>query len=393
MRKKHHEEHVNHEAWAIPYADLMTLLLAFFVVMYAVSVVNEGKFRVMSRSIDEAFNGTSHVIAPLGPSTLTPHALAPPLSQSGTLGKALLAPINAPIAMIHPPGSSNHGADTGRLGVGKSAAPNAISSLDHIENQVRRALQPLVDKNWVAVRRKQDWLEIEIRTDILFPSGVARLSPSSDQVLQSLAAILAPFSNSLRVEGFTDNVPINTNLYPSNWELSAARAASVARLFASGGVNPDRLGIVGWGEVRPIADNATADGRNSNRRVMVVVMSDLPVPPRGQSAADRIAADAGLSAVSQTPALPPTYVSDPRPQSNNGSASSAPTIAAQTNLEVPVVGAVLPVVPIISVLTVVTPAGLPPARPTVPASTPRPFDHASNAAPLGEANTLAPAVR
>jgi chemotaxis protein MotB len=161
-------------------------------------------------------------------------------------------------------------------------------NLERIRNQVERALQPLIDKNLVVVRRTPNWLEIEIRTDILFPSGVATLSPSATQVLTSLGDILAPFGNPLRVEGYTDDMPINTAVYPSNWELSAARAASVARLFAEHGVDPDRLGIVGWGQYRPTADNTSEDGRNKNRRVLVVVLSDKAAPRRFYTNSDQI---------------------------------------------------------------------------------------------------------
>jgi chemotaxis protein MotB len=138
------------------------------------------------------------------------------------------------------------------------------------------------------VRRTPNWLEIEIRTDILFPSGVATLSPSANSVLTNLGDILAPFANPLRVEGYTDDVPIDTNTYPSNWELSAARAASVARLFSQHGVDPERLGIVGWGQYRPAADNESEDGRNKNRRVLVVVLSDKAGPRRFYTNSDAI---------------------------------------------------------------------------------------------------------
>ena len=296
MRKKKHEEHLNHEAWAIPYADLMTLLLAFFVVMYAVSVVNEGKFRVMSESMTEAFNGGSQVIAPPSPDKRAAPAAWPSLLPPGSTFDAPLAPIRAPLPLRRtaaPPAAR----DSGRP-----------STLERIEDQVRQALQPLIDKQLVVLRRTPDRLEIEIRTDILFPSGVARLSPSAGHVLSQLAAILAPFANPLRVEGFTDDVPISTPLYPSNWELSAARAASVARLFAGHGVRPDRLGILGWGDVRPLASNATAAGRNQNRRVLVVVENDAPASSRSRSAATQIgAALAGTAA-----ALPATPADAPR---------------------------------------------------------------------------------
>lgn len=262
MRRKRHEEHVNHERWAIPYGDLITLLLAFFVVMYAMSAVNEGKYRVLSQSMMEAFHGTSRVIAP---STLAPNA-----------------PTSA--APVVDPQANGHGSALTPISLPGSAAQPAPSkeqqNLGSIQQRVEQALKPLIDKKLVVIRRTPNWLEIEIRTDILFPSGVARIAPQAQSVLGSLAGILAPFPNPLRIEGYTDNKPINTAAYPSNWELSAARAASVARLFSDHGVTPSRLGIMGWGEVRPIADNATEDGRNRNRRVMVVVLSDRDGPSR-----------------------------------------------------------------------------------------------------------------
>ena len=276
MRKHKHEEHGNHEAWAIPYADLMTLLLAFFVVMYAVSVVNEGKFRVMSESLIEAFNGSSHVIAPLLSTQAQLHNISPSIAAPAGQPGSSIVPIAVPIP-LHP--VPMHGGEGRKAGHVSSQQEN----LGRIENQVRKALQSLIDRKLVIVRLEPDWLEIEIRTDILFPSGVAQLSTPANAVLRDLATVLARFPNPLRVEGFTDDVPINTAQYPSNWELSAARAASVARLFTLSGVVADRLGIIGWGEVRPKADNATVEGRNQNRRVLVVVMSNSTTPKREQS--------------------------------------------------------------------------------------------------------------
>lgn len=290
MRRHKPEEHLNHEAWAIPYADLMTLLLAFFVVMYAVSVVNEGKFRVMSESLIQAFNGPDGVVAP--PSAVqgaVNTSAAVSVGQSGASVSAVVLPL--PMRPKPVSGAGSHPAASQQ-------------NLDDIENQVRRALQPLIDRNLVVVRHRQDWLEIEIRTDILFPSGVAQLSTSADTVLQKLAGILAPFPNPLRVEGFTDNVPISTPQYPSNWELSAGRAASVARLFALGGVAPDRLGIIGWGEVRPLAENTTIEGRNQNRRVVVVVMNATKDTPRQRSNAGQL----GELATEATPPVAPSPV-------------------------------------------------------------------------------------
>lgn len=299
-KKKHHEDHVNHEAWAIPYADLMTLLLAFFVVMYAVSVVNEGKYRVMSNSIIEAFNGSSHVIAPMPQTRAQPHnvdpAIASPQSQPG----AATTPVNVPIP-ARP--------QLVRAVDNRSASQSQEKrNLESIRDQVQRALQPLIDKQMVIVRKTTSWLEIELRTDILFASGAARLSPEANGILDNMASILQPFPNAVRIEGYTDDRPINTALYPSNWELSAARAASVARLFAEQGVEPSRLGIMGWGEYRPSADNTTEDGRNHNRRVLIVVLSEEDAPKRllndlqhGQLTADD--SDAPAASASAAPAV------------------------------------------------------------------------------------------
>jgi chemotaxis protein MotB len=262
MRRKRHEEHVNHERWAIPYGDLITLLLAFFVVMYAMSAVNEGKYRVLSQSMMEAFHGTSRVIAPSEMAPSASPSAAPVVDQQANGHGSALTPISLPGSAAQP------------------APTKEQQNLAAIQHSVEQALQPLIDKKLVVIRRTPNWLEIEIRTDILFPSGVARIAPQAQSVLGSLAGILAPFPNPLRIEGYTDNKPISTAAYPSNWELSAARAASVARLFSDHGVTPNRLGIMGWGEVRPIADNATEDGRNRNRRVMVVVLSDRDGPSR-----------------------------------------------------------------------------------------------------------------
>lgn len=315
-KKKHHEDHVNHEAWAIPYADLMTLLLAFFVVMYAVSVVNEGKYRVMSNSIIEAFNGSSHVIAPMPQTRAQPHNVDPAIASPASQPGAATIPVSVPIP--------------GRPQMVRAVDSRVASSpttekrnLDVIRDQVVRALQPLIDKQMVIVRKTTSWLEVELRTDILFPSGVAKLSPQADDVLNSMASILKPFPNTVRIEGYTDDRPINTALYPSNWELSAARAASVARLFTEQGVDPTRLGIMGWGEYHPNADNATEDGRNRNRRVLIVVLSEEGEPQR----IENVAPGAGQLTAGTQPA--------PAPAASVISAAAAVVVASKPATALP----------------------------------------------------------
>jgi len=309
VKRRHHEEHINHERWAIPYGDLITLLLALFVVMYAVSAVNETKFRVMAQSINEAFNGTGKVIEPIRDAT--PAAQVPLPNQSRAPTAAPIAKIDVPIPPRNLPLPGHEGAATERqeaANINTATAANTTvgktenASLSQISDEVKRAMKPLIDKSMVSVRQTQDWLEIEVRTDILFPVGVAKLQPAAEDVLRKLAGILAPFPNAMRIEGYTDNTPIATTLFPSNWELSAARAATVARLITTTGVDPHRVGIIGWGEFRPTANNGTDEGRNRNRRVLIVVMSDKAAPARFYSDADRVDLSSAAAPVSAAPA-------------------------------------------------------------------------------------------
>jgi chemotaxis protein MotB len=295
VRRRHPEEHINHERWAIPYGDLITLLLALFVVMYAVSAVNETKFRVMAQSINEAFNGTGKVIEPTRDAT--PAVQVPLPNQSRAPTAAPIAKIDVPIPPRNLPLPGHEGAAPERQetasvkttpAANTSVGKTETASLSQISEEVQRAMKPLIDKNMVSVRQTPDWLEIEVRTDILFPVGVAKLQSPAEGVLRKLAGILSPFPNAMRVEGYTDNTPIATPMFPSNWELSAARAATVARLLTTSGVDPHRVGIIGWGEFRPAADNASDEGRNRNRRVLIVVMSDKAAPARFYSDADRV---------------------------------------------------------------------------------------------------------
>jgi len=319
---------MNHEAWAIPYADLMTLLLAFFVVMYAVSVVNEGKYRVLSDSLVQAFNGSSHVVAPMPATPTRPRNIVPAIvTPSGAPSSATPAAIPIPARTPPKPAADDHP---------RAPAGAAPGSMQQIESRVRDALQPLIDKQLVNVRRDKNnqWLEIEIRTDLLFPSGVATLDTPAQGVLRNLAAVLVNLPNQMRVEGFTDDVPISTAQYPSNWELSAARAGSVARLFVASGIAPARLGIVGWGETRPVADNTTDAGRQRNRRVLVVVLGADSALAREQGGIDDPRLQPAATGSSAPVTLPGPPVVAPPPQgaatptaTGVSSAASAPAAA------------------------------------------------------------------
>lgn len=252
-RKRGHEEHANHEAWAIPYGDLVTLLLALFVVLYSMSSVNEGKYRVLSDSLNEAFGGKPRAAQPIQIGDQPPRGTKPALIKP--LPKMTTPPLKV-------------------LSGGKPAAP--AGELQLMADQVHKAMADLIDKNLIRVRRTELALEIEIGTDILFASGVADVSTAARPVLARLAAILEPFPNSIRVEGHTDDLPIATVAYPSNWQLSSARAASVVALFMGQGIAPVRMSVAGFGEYRPLASNDSADGRNRNRRVLIVIPRTEP---------------------------------------------------------------------------------------------------------------------
>jgi chemotaxis protein MotB len=254
---KRHEEHTHHEAWAIPYGDLLTLLLAFFVVMYALSSVNEGKYRVLSTSLRVAFQGEAHKPEPVQVGKEPAAAGAAQLSS----------PAANPTGDVPAPQPASEAAPSASL------TPELDNSLANVAGQVESAMADLVQQNLLVVRRTDQGVEVEIKTDILFPSGSAQLAPSAVSVLERLAQVLGPLPNAVRVEGHTDNVPIRNAQFYSNWELSAARAGSVVRVLSGRGVAPNRLAVVGFGEQRPKEGNDTSQGRNANRRVVVVIMS------------------------------------------------------------------------------------------------------------------------
>ena len=267
-RKKKHEEHVNAEAWAIPYGDLVTLLFALFTVMYAMSSVNEGKFRVLSDSMVAAFNGAPKSMQPLNIGEKEP----------GKGGDKPLVGVTPTVFLKIKEGKTTL---DGKLVPRDPTKTDGASSADlpgaliRMQRQVQDAMQSLIDAKLVTVRRENMWLEIEINADILFPSGAGEFAPAAEPVLDKLAEVLKPFPNPIRVEGHTDDRPIRTTAFPSNWELSAARAASVVHQFTRQGIDPLRLEIVGFGEFHPRQTNDTSDGRNANRRVVALVLEEV----------------------------------------------------------------------------------------------------------------------
>ncbi len=299
-RKKKHEELLIHEAWAIPYGDLVTLLFALFTVMYAMSSVNEGKYRVLSDSLVAAFRGA--------PKTTTPITVEKASSGKGGDQRLIGVRPTALMKLRDPrptmPAERKESPDAAdpRAKETHGAGLDPKFALFKMADEVRKALQGLIDQKVVDVRQNANSLEVEIKTDILFPSGVASVAPGAVPVINKVADILKPFPNAIRVEGHTDNRPISTSVFPSNWELSAARAANVVQLFTKEGVDPLRMQVLGLGEFRPVASNDSAEGRNANRRVVIVVMEQRPA----DGAADPI--DDAIRSAAVTPREGPTVL-------------------------------------------------------------------------------------
>jgi chemotaxis protein MotB len=269
-RKKKHEEHENHERWLVSYADFITLLFAFFVVMYSVSAVNEGKYRVLSDSLVAAFRAPAKSLEPVQTGSPMRAPLVPNHDESpmAPARPGPIPPVQMPMIRPAPDPRAVIAAAQAKIEAERTKVIGQIAA------EMEAALAALIDKDLVNVRRNKFWMEVEIKTSILFPSGSAQIAHSATPTLNKVAVILSHYPNPIHVEGFTDNQPIHTLAFPSNWELSAARAASVVHLFSSSGIKPERMAAIGYGEHQPIADNATPAGRNTNRRVVLVVLAD-----------------------------------------------------------------------------------------------------------------------
>src|SRR5688572_7664187 len=213
MSRKHkHEEHENHERWLVSYADFITLLFAFFVVMYSMSSVNEGKYRVLSESMVAAFKSSARTLQPVqvGELSRSPH-----IPDSNILD--IPKPINyTPIIINQPAPNSNPMI----INENAWAMDEAGQQIDAIAADVNDALQALVDQDVVQIRRSKLWLEIELRTSFLFSSGSAAPSIEAEVILSQLGKVLKEYPNQVHVEGYTGDRPIVSTLFPSNWELS-----------------------------------------------------------------------------------------------------------------------------------------------------------------------------
>ncbi|BCA54753.1 Flagellar motor protein MotB [Nitrospira sp. KM1] len=248
MAKHKHEEHENHERWLVSYADFITLLFAFFVVMYSVSSVNEGKYRTVSESIKAALN---------------PVVSAPTSKLAFTIGTAKPTTMHAPVDAKEP-----------------------------VIRRLRAIMKSLKETTGLEliemIEHASGDLIITVPDHVMFNSGEASLRHEALPFLKALSDVLIELDRQVRIEGHTDNVPIRTAQYPSNWELSAVRAVMVVRVMAElNGVPANRLSAVGRADSVPRTDNLTPESRAKNRRVEIVLLAEKTALPQAHDALGR----------------------------------------------------------------------------------------------------------
>jgi chemotaxis protein MotB len=234
MRRKKHGDHANHERWLVSYADFITLLFAFFVVLYASSKADQRKQAQFAQAVDAAFNALGLF----------------PENGHGK-GAAMAQVIDDP----------------------QMPQEQTQQDLKHIRDQLQKKLGKELAANTIAMQLGHDGLVISLREAGFFDSGAATPHPSSIAAIGKIAKELAGTPYNLRIEGHTDNVPIHNGQFDTNWELSTARATRIARIFIENfGIAPARLSASGYAEYHPIASNDTAEGRAQNRRVDIIVL-------------------------------------------------------------------------------------------------------------------------
>lgn len=259
-RRKREEQHENHERWLVSYADFITLLFAFFVVMYSISSVNDGKYRVLSNTLTDAFQAPAQSLDPIQVGTEA-RTIAPVEGEMVSSGEvAEVEPVEAELVEV----------EVSEVDEPYESPPMI---LPEIENALNTSLAEFVDKDLVNVTQTDKGIEVEMKSKMLFGLGSANLSREALNALRDVAGIVKPLPNKIQVEGHTDNLPIKTIAFPSNWELSAARAASVVHFFGKLGVSPERMAAIGYGEFQPLADNVTEAGKQKNRRVAIIIMA------------------------------------------------------------------------------------------------------------------------
>jgi chemotaxis protein MotB len=243
-KKRHHaEEPENGERWLLTYADLITLLLGLFVILYAMSQVDKTKYQDFISALTRQF-GSTVVLAGHKGITFTP---APKRGRAQSL---------------------------------KAGESKAQGRQGRITTQLSALLKHEIAAGEVVIKPTSEGISINLLDFLLFETGKANIRPEALVTLNKISAYLDSIPNKLRVEGHTDNVPINTFQFPSNWHLSVARSMNTGYYIIQRGIPPERLSIAGYSEYRPVADNDTPENRSKNRRVEIVILNESATATR-----------------------------------------------------------------------------------------------------------------
>lgn len=256
-RKQYSIEQDDVNRWLVSYADYMTLLFALFVVLYAMAIVNEEPFETVTESIGRVFQaneeqtknkGHGEDILPVNSSKTTTQ-----LYGDGILEEAGPELVD------------------GERELSNIEESNVGTNLTSLEKELHTALYDIVESGYAQLQIDGDWLEIELNSGLLFPSGSASATNSARSILSVISQVIVDVSNYIRVRGYTDNQPINNEIFSSNWELSVFRATAILRLLEELEINPARMAIEGYGQYYPRTDNNTQAGRAENRRVVIAI--------------------------------------------------------------------------------------------------------------------------
>ena len=256
-RKQYSIEQDDVNRWLVSYADYMTLLFALFVVLYAMAIVNEEPFETVTESIGRVFQANEEVTKNKGHGEdILPVNSAKTTTQ--LYGDGILEEAGPELV-------------DGERELSNIEESEVGTNLTSLEKELHTALYDIVESGYAQLQIDGDWLEIELNSGLLFPSGSASATNSARSILSVISQVIVDVSNYIRVRGYTDNQPINNEIFSSNWELSVFRATAILRLLEELDINPARMAIEGYGQYYPRTDNNTQAGRAENRRVVIAI--------------------------------------------------------------------------------------------------------------------------
>jgi len=256
-RRRHFVENDNVDRWLVSYADYMTLLFALFVVLYAMAMVNEDPFETATESIGKVFQANDELPKNRG------HGDDILNVNTSKTNKRLYG--NGILDVAGPE------LVEGEVTLSNVSDSEVGTNLTSLEKELHTALYELIESGYAQLQVDGDWLEIELTSGMLFPSGSASATKNATTILAVIYDVIGSSSNFIRVRGYTDDQPINTEIISSNWELSVFRATAILKVLEDLSLDPARMAIEGYGQYYPRENNKTAQGRAQNRRVVIAI--------------------------------------------------------------------------------------------------------------------------